>query len=228
MAAAVLLAGTAQADVPTCFGQPATIVGTDGPDRLWGLSEVSDVIYGGGGDDWVSGGDFYENGDAPDLLCGGPGDDRVEGGPGDDRLAGGAGDDVLDGGNGADLELGNAGDDRVGGGSFADSDSADDVSKGGPGNDILIGGWGADQLYGGTGRDQLYDYECDGPTLLDGGAGNDYLESFTSSFDGWGMTICDSVEDQLVGGAGFDIARVDPMYSAATVEHIRTVTEPLG
>ena len=107
----------ASAAVPTCFGQPATIVGTDGPDTLEGQSGVADVIYGGGGDDRIGGGAFYEDDDVPgtaaDLLCGGPGNDKVGGGPGNDKINGGDGDDVVNGERGADIVQGNAGNDYV-------------------------------------------------------------------------------------------------------------------
>jgi Ca2+-binding RTX toxin-like protein len=52
--------------VPTCFGQPATIVGTDGPDTLIGQSGVADVIYGGGGDDGI-GGEHYDTAQSSSL-----------------------------------------------------------------------------------------------------------------------------------------------------------------
>src|SRR5829696_10417281 len=90
------LAGPSPANsttVPTCFGHPATIVGTPGDDVLIGQSGVSDVIVGLGGNDYISGGDFYGEdnvpGRAPDYLCGGPGQDRVRGSTGDDHLNGG-------------------------------------------------------------------------------------------------------------------------------------------
>jgi Ca2+-binding RTX toxin-like protein len=219
-----------QAATPTCFGKPATIVGSAGPDTLVGQGGVSDVIFGGGGNDYISGGDFYGGdaipGNAPDLLCGGPGDDRVTGSPGNDKLNGGDGNDYVDGGNGADLEQGNAGNDTVGKGSFADADSANDVMHGNGGNDVLNGGWGKDKLYGDAGADQLYDEECDGPTLLNGGAGDDYMESWSSSFDGWHGNVCNSVADQVVGDIGIDTAQVDRLDSVTTVEHVTRITQP--
>src|SRR4051794_26881352 len=98
----------AMASTPLCFGHPATIVGTDGDDTLTGQGGVSDVIVGLGGNDHVSGGDFYGDdeipGDAPDFLCGGRGDDVVHGSPGDDHLNGGGGNDRVKGWNGDDVE----------------------------------------------------------------------------------------------------------------------------
>lgn len=53
---------------PTCFGQPATIVGTNGDEWLDG-TEGDDVIVALDGDDSIAG-----NG-GRDLLCGGRGND---------------------------------------------------------------------------------------------------------------------------------------------------------
>jgi 6-phosphogluconolactonase (cycloisomerase 2 family) len=78
---------------PLCFGQPATIIGTEGPDVLRGTSG-NDVIVGLGGDDLLLGG----GGD--DLICGGDGDDRIIGGThsGDgDRCDGGSGANSING-----------------------------------------------------------------------------------------------------------------------------------
>jgi hypothetical protein len=66
-----------------CFGRPATIVGTPGNDRLVGHSGAADVIWGGGGNDFIVGGDFFGDdgvpGSAPDLLCGDHGRRRAMG-----------------------------------------------------------------------------------------------------------------------------------------------------
>jgi Ca2+-binding RTX toxin-like protein len=214
----------AEAAAPLCFGQVPTIVGTAGNDVLTGRADVRDVIYGGGGNDSISGGEFYDAGTAPDLLCGGPGKDRLVGARGNDKLNGGDGDDVVDGTNGADVEQGNAGNDLVGGGSFEDADRAADVMRGGDGNDVMYPGWGKDKVYGDAGADQLYDQECDGPTVLDGGGGNDYLESFSSSFEGYG-TVCPagSTGDTLTGGVGTDTVKVDRLDSLMSVENVTRV-----
>ena len=75
----------------TCFGEPATIVGTPGNDNLIGTAN-NDVIVGLAGDDFIDGLD------RDDKLCGGDGDDRLFGKEGDDELSGGAGNDLLNGG----------------------------------------------------------------------------------------------------------------------------------
>jgi uncharacterized protein len=92
-------------DEPECLGHPATIVGTDGNDRIEG-TPGDDVIVAGGGDDRI------DAGSGDDVVCAGDGNDRVDGGDGDDQLLGGRGDDRLDGGDGRDELDGGPGDDR--------------------------------------------------------------------------------------------------------------------
>ena len=78
---------------PSCFGKPATIVGTPKADKLIG-TPGNDVIVGGGGNDTIIG----RGGN--DLICGGSGRDLLLGGPGNDSLNGGSGIDSCDGGAG--------------------------------------------------------------------------------------------------------------------------------
>jgi Ca2+-binding RTX toxin-like protein len=116
-----LLSSTAPArarSTPTCFGQPATSVGTPGDDTLTG-TPGADVIVGLGGDDVIKGlaGD--------DLLCGGAGADTLIGGLGDDQLSGGA----------DKLVLGIVGDDPGVRTLFGDT------LEPGPGDDVLSPGY---------------------------------------------------------------------------------------
>ena len=122
-----LLVGTpsaAGAQTPTCRGEPATIVGTEGRDVLVGTSGP-DVIVALGGSDVIRalGGD--------DIVCGGPGRDRIVGGPGDDILLGESGRDRI---------LGNRGDDEIRGGGGNDR-----LLDGGPGSDLMVPGRGVDR-----------------------------------------------------------------------------------
>jgi len=94
----------ADAAVPTCFGEAATIVGTPDPDVLVGTSG-SDVIVGREGDDVIQGGG------GNDFLCGGAGADSLVGSAGTDTLLGGLDDDVLNGGFGDDTLRGGRGTD---------------------------------------------------------------------------------------------------------------------
>ncbi|MEA3275870.1 MAG: calcium-binding protein [Pseudomonadota bacterium] len=108
--------------VPTCQGRPATCVGTDGDDMLWG-TEDDEVIMGLAGDDVIQG----DEGD--DVICAGPGNDAVHGARGNDSLFGEDGDDWLFGARGKDSLYGGEGD--------------RDVLWGGPELDYLDGGAGA-------------------------------------------------------------------------------------
>ena len=108
----VLPSSAVPAAAPACEGRTATLVGSEGRDRITGTDQA-DVIAGLGGDDLIDG----LRGD--DLVCGGPGADRLLGGRGDDDLYGGL-DKLADGPAGTHL-LG-------------------DVLTGGPGDDLLVGG----------------------------------------------------------------------------------------
>lgn len=71
-------AATAQTPIPTCGGETATLVGTEGPDMLTG-TEGNDVIVALGGDDLVNGGG---EGIGIDVICGGEGNDTLNAGGG--------------------------------------------------------------------------------------------------------------------------------------------------
>jgi CSLREA domain-containing protein len=107
-AAAVVGAGAGAAAKPlaTCKGKAATIVGTNGAEKLKGTSR-KDVIAALGGKDKVSG--LAGN----DLICGGGGKDTLNGGKGNDKLFGQKGNDTLKGGPGNDKLKGGAGKDIV-------------------------------------------------------------------------------------------------------------------
>jgi len=80
---------------PQCFGAHATIVGTNGRDRLNGTTG-NDIIVGLGGNDIINGLG------GKDLICGGEGRDKLNGGKGRDRLDGNGGRDICKGGSGRD------------------------------------------------------------------------------------------------------------------------------
>jgi hypothetical protein len=91
--------------IPSCTGHQATIVGTDGADRITGTRRA-EVIVGLGGNDRLSG--LAGN----DVICGGNGKDTLKGGKGNDALYGGAAKDILSGGPGTDTLKGGPGKDR--------------------------------------------------------------------------------------------------------------------
>ncbi len=74
----------------------ASLVATDGDDRLYGFS-ADEHIEGGSGNDYIDGGA------GNDYLAGSLGNDSLYGAMGDDTLDGGAGNDLLDGGLGNDV-----------------------------------------------------------------------------------------------------------------------------
>ena len=135
------------------------IFGGDGDDRISGLT-ADDVLYGKGGNDY---------------LAGGPGKDILDGGEGDDILSGDLGNDLLNGGEGndtasfaslkssvtADLSAGNA---QYMNGKILENDTlvsienliggaAADTLTGDAGDNIIEGGLGNDNLTGGGGND---------------------------------------------------------------------------
>lgn len=198
-------APAASARTPRCLGYEATLVGTEGADKLYGTHK-RDVIVSLGGSDVIHGGH------RADFICAGPGSDQVRGGNGKDFISGGTNRDSLDGGEGLDLLWGRAGNDELRSGAGADQDSyrynsdriyggsGDDVIEGNPGLNILEGGPGDDVinghgadldncdcesgfeevLTGGAGHDQLTGGIVSGPLVegerFDGGPGNDVID----------------------------------------------------
>ncbi len=151
----------------TCDGRRATIVGTNGADRLVG-TDGADVIVGGGGNDTIDGlggNDIICGGDGNDRLIGGTGNDRIFGDDGRDLLLGRNGKDHLDGGTQRDRVVGGGGDDTLIGG------PGRDALTGKGGNDILQGGGGNDRHYGDDGNDTMFGGR--GTDTCVGGAGND-------------------------------------------------------
>ncbi|MEO8893133.1 MAG: hypothetical protein ABI417_16710, partial [Coleofasciculaceae cyanobacterium] len=114
------------------FGQ-ASIVGTDGNDKLYG-TQADDRIFGGRGND---------------TLLGGKGVNTMGGGDGDDLIYGGSGVDYIDGGNGNDRIFAGDGDNRISGG------AGNDIIRSGSGNDLINGGTGNDRIWLGGGRDLI-------------------------------------------------------------------------
>jgi Ca2+-binding RTX toxin-like protein len=222
-AAAALVLGVsasgASAPWPTCFGEAATIVGTDGNETITGTSG-DDVIAALGGDDVVtSGGGF-------DTVCGGDGNDVLIATDGGDFLdiaviSGDAGDDRIQGGKdtiteadyedspepvnvdmGAGTESGWGNDtlvrvDFVDGSQFNDTltgSTDSDGLYGGPGDDTISGLGGNDYLSGGTGTN-----------TIDGGPGRDWLDYWAApegvhvnlakgAGTGWGTDTFRSIE----------------------------------
>ena len=206
--AIVLLTGTVGAGVATaaparCFGEPATIVGTNGDDRIRGTNG-HDVIVTRDGADTVRGRGGF------DSICGGPGADRLFGGAGGEFLFGGKGDDRLRGGAGpfSDYAPG-PGRDRVVGSNVVD-DIVHFTDAEGPIEASLITqkatGQGADELVsvehllGGPFGDTLIGNGTD--NTLVGRAGADTLKGG----EGFDFLAGQQGDDDIHGGADFDTA----------------------
>ncbi len=134
-----------------CSNRLATIVGTNGNNRINGTSG-NDVIVGKKGKDIIDG----KGGN--DIICGNGGKDTLIGGSGTDILIGGSGNDTLRGGAGVDGLFGGPGKDRLFGGASTDfltGEGGRDLLNGGPGDDSLRGGPGNDRLRGKGGNDNM-------------------------------------------------------------------------
>ncbi|MCP3974294.1 MAG: calcium-binding protein [bacterium] len=221
LAASVLVVAPAAstADVPTCLGLPATIIGTSGNDLIRATAGTH-VIVGLEGDDNITGHD------GDDVICGGAGNDQINGAGGDDRISGGPGDDYISGFSGDDILRGGAGDDAIQG------NDGDDLIDGGSGADTLEGSSGNDTIRGRTGADLIGgDYLSShfepggdlksgsdvilggrGPDLIWAGGGNDRISGGRGEDTAYGQDGDDTMlggprDDALYGGPGSDIAR---------------------
>jgi Ca2+-binding RTX toxin-like protein len=163
MAVALMSAAVASQaqEIPSCFGAPATIVGTDGDDVIDGTPQA-DVIVGLGGTDIINGNV------GRDRICGGPNPEptpeviaeALYGGRGNDRLSGGDGSDDIYGNNSSGLLP------------WGEGVFDDDILKGGAGFDTLVDdrSGDVDKLYGGSTDDRLYASDGDYLDFLDAGA----------------------------------------------------------
>lgn len=157
---AVVAAPVEAAQGMHCGGLPATIVGTNGDERIIGTPR-RDVIVARGGNDNVFGGPGH------DVICMGPGNDVAVGDQGDDVIRGGFGKDVVLGEGGADVLRGGADADFISGGTGADR------LVGWTGDDILDdeGALGA-HVQAGPGEDEVFVAAVPGtPLSLLGGSG---------------------------------------------------------
>ncbi len=163
---------------------------TGGGDNTFG-TDLSDLIYGLGGNDTLRGSSTGTSTTDNDSLFGGDGNDSVDGGAGNDLVNGGVGADTLVGGAGVDT-LSYATDaagvnvtintsNTAGAGGEAQGDfivaSSFEAVLGGSGNDSLMGMREAFTLYGEAGDDSLH-ANVDAITTiswLSGGIGRDTL-----------------------------------------------------
>lgn len=206
-------------------GTLVKVYGTEEDDNLAGTAQssyregslIDDVIYAGGGSDYVNGyggNDTIYGGDGDDqnlfgdygddVIYGEGGSDLINGGNNNDSLYGGAGNDTINGGNDNDLIFGHEGADILKG------DSQDDTIYGGDGDDTINGGNGVDSLYGEADNDTING--DNGNDIIYGGGGNDTLIGGTA----------DAGNDILVGGDGNDslygYGGADTLYGGAGLD----------
>ena len=206
------------AQTVTCGGLAATIVGTEGNDRIVG-TPGDDVVLALGGDDLVIGGD------GNDVICLGEGNDRALGQKGEDFILGEGGNDIMTGGNrgdfidgglgndtirgnnGIDTLIGGPGDDVVLGGrnnDFIEGNDGDDELRGGAALDEILGGPGNDDIFAGRGRDVISGEA--GLDFLDGGLGDDRIFAI------------DDQPDVIADRDGTDTCIFDPFDSGLSCE----------
>ena len=178
----------------TCFGERATIVGTDGDDRLEGTPE-RDVIAALDGVDFIVG----RGGD--DLICAGPGAEEREDEEfgtyiAGDGASGGSGHDRIDMGPGPNFASGDGGKDEILG---SDEAEYSDNFDGNAGDDLIAAGEGWAHLDGGDGNDDITSGDED--DLIDLGKGHDVLDA------GPGDDHITPVQgdDEIDGGDGVDL-----------------------
>ncbi len=209
------LSGYKGADNLFGSGGDDTLIGAKGPDKLDG-GPGNDLLEGEQGSDELAGAG------GEDRLLGDKGNDKIEGGPGNDLIEGGAGDDSnLNGGGGKDLVLGGAGTDNADGGEgdgdVVRGDAGTDTLAGGPGAQDIVSYASATRSgvvvslsankAKGDGHDGLSGFEDvvgspqgdtitgnSNPNRLDGGVGDDTLQSGGGggeAFGGPGSDSCD-------------------------------------
>lgn len=226
--ALTLVASPASA-APTCDGRPATIVGTQGNDKIQG-TRGPDVIVGLGGNDTIHGGG------GADVICGGLGADRLYGGPGHDRLFSGANRpgvltdkfDLLQGGPGDDLLVvpPRQGDGREVRLNYRDATGPVRVdlaagSAAGRGNDTLVlrgqvglvGSDFADVLLGSSRKDLIWGRK--GDDVIRGRGSHDRIDAGRGNDRVWGGPGNDSISGDrganiLRGGPGNDSLSAGP------------------
>ncbi|MBR1131646.1 VCBS domain-containing protein [Bradyrhizobium iriomotense] len=91
----------------TVVTDPPFVYGTPGHDSVAGGGSVSQIVYGGAGDDTLNGTGVN------DTIFGGSGDDTIKGNNGADLIYGGSGQDTIDGSNENDTIIGGFGADQL-------------------------------------------------------------------------------------------------------------------
>ena len=155
---------------------------------------------------------FLDGGDGDDTLLGTGG--FGAGKPWKKRLAesGRDGNDTLIGGDGPDQIIG------YGTKSCSAAGDDDDYIDGGRGADYLQGDGGDDTILGGRGDDVIFGDlagigPCAGNDTIDGGPGRDTINAQDGDDT---IEAFDTMLDQVIGGGGVDVARVDCALDVVT------------
>jgi RTX calcium-binding nonapeptide repeat (4 copies) len=189
VALAMAATGSARAK-PTCFGKTATIVGSNGSNKISGTPR-NDVIYAGGGNDKIQTPSGPKN-NGKDIICGGPGNDKIIGNADAEKISGGPGKDLVKSGNGNDLVVG-------------DNENVSGNESGKTGNDSLDSAGGKDFIVGdnyarGDAKGASPDTQNGG---LEGDADGDTIVGDSASFGSGDAT--GGADDRMGGAAGNDI-----------------------
>ncbi|MDB5294989.1 MAG: hypothetical protein JWO31_972 [Phycisphaerales bacterium] len=213
-------------------------VSLNGATSTFAKSKVAKIVLNGfGGNDSLRSSDAttiptaLNGGSGVDFLRGGGGDDDLTGGTGDDVMDGGYGADRMSGGDGVDavdyshrtenleINLYSLADTLSGswlhdirienphnGDVRGDTISEDTENcRGGSGDDVITGNVSNNKIWGNGGNDTIFG--CEGNDTLVGGAGKDELDGEA------GNDLLDAYDakawDTVVGGAGFDRAKID-------------------
>lgn len=171
---------------------------------------AADVVEAGDGNDII------DTGLEDDIVYAGAGNDTITGGAGDDTLYGDDGDDTFIGGEGTDTHYGGAGQDTI---DYSDSDAAVNVdltnSTYSGGDAEGDSGSGIDGIIGSDYDDTLIGFDSQGSgadpytNILDGGAGDDYIDGRDGDDILYGGEGSDTIlggggDDQIDGGTGDD------------------------
>lgn len=195
LAAAVAIAALAAPQVTSA----KVIIGTPSADTLVGTSPTGDILFGGGGNDTITGGpgpDVIYGARAGNTINAGEGNNYVEGGTSADTITAGGGNNTVFGSTGADsITLGD-------GNNYVDPGGAPDVVKLGNGNNVVNAGAGGLKLTAGNGNNTVY-YRS-GPDEIILGTGVNHV---------W------------VAQVG-EFAKIDCGGNAASVLHVSSLVDP--